>query len=90
VVLRPDLPWDFTPFSFLLSRYHSGEAMKIEEYVPLATPTMSGRAKSLMELGPIKYNNVIVISVVRDVFIDLVNVWEILVFISSSRLIFFL
>ena len=40
----------FLRFFFISN--HSGDAMQMDEYVPLITPTISGNAKSLISATP--------------------------------------
>ena len=38
--------------NFVLRSYHIGDAIKIDEYVPQTTPTISGSANALMSATP--------------------------------------
>ena len=51
-----------------------GEARKIEEYVPIATPIMSANEKNFVVSPPKKNIDPNTIKTVREVFIDLVIV----------------
>lgn len=60
--------------------------MKIEEYVPKNIPTKRVREKFFVAAGPIRNTTKIASNVVRDVFIDLTKVCEILAPTISSKL----
>jgi hypothetical protein len=60
--------------SVLFQIVRSGEATKIDEYVPTTIPTMSVNEKNFVDSGPKKYNATSDNTVVSDVLIERVNV----------------
>ena len=54
----------------------SGEATKIDEYVPAITPTSSTNAKSRVDSPPRKYSDARAMKIVTDVLIDLAIVCD--------------
>ncbi len=69
----------FFPFNLLFScHFHivtsSGDPRNIEEYVPTAIPIIKASEKCCVDSPPTKYSTIRANRVVREVFIDLVNV----------------
>lgn len=52
----------------------SGDAKKIDEYVPAITPTRRTKAKSFVDSPPIKYSATSAKKIVNEVLIDLPKV----------------
>ena len=67
-----------------------GVALKIDEYVPKNIPISNVKVKFFVATGPTKNTTSIASKVVRDVFIDLTNVCEILEPTISSNVLGFL
>ena len=74
---------EFLPLPLIV--YHSVPAIHTEEYAPQMIPAINGRANSLIEVTPIKYNTKIVINVVIVVLMLLLNVWDILTLTISAK-----
>ena len=62
-----------------------GEATKIEEYVPMEIPTIKAKTKLEILRPPKIYMVTNTISVVREVLIERVNVWLMLLSKVSSK-----
>ena len=68
----PNLEVYFCNFSRVT---RSGEATKIDEYVPTITPTRRTKAKSRVDSPPMKYKAARARKMVKDVFIERPKVW---------------